>query len=54
MGGHLTGLRRLIGPQHVELGADGAGDAGGAVGRLAIFRARLGLGEERATSTCSR
>ena len=45
MGGHLFGLDRyMLGPAAVELGAARAGDAGGAVGRLAVLRARLSLG----------
>ena len=43
MGGHLADLHALIAGQHVELGAARSGDAGGAVGWLAVLRARLGL-----------
>ena len=43
MGGHLTGLDQLIRAADLELAADRAGDAGGAVGRLAILRARLAV-----------
>jgi hypothetical protein len=46
MGGHLIGLDRLIGPQIVELDPDGAGDAGGAVGGLAISSSAAGLAEK--------
>ena len=42
MGGHLLDLHRWIGQQTLQLAAARAGDAGGAVGRLAVLRARLG------------
>ena len=44
MGGHLTGLHHyLIEPIRVELDSDGPGDAGRALGRLAVLRARLAI-----------
>ena len=45
---------RLDRPDAVELAAVRLGDAGGAVGRLAVLRARLAIAASRATSTCSR
>ena len=42
MGGHLLDLHALDRPADLELGAAAAGDAGRAVGRLAVLRARLG------------
>ena len=46
MGGHLIDLHHLLGQQTVELDSAAAGHAGGAVGRLAVLRARGGVGEE--------
>ena len=43
MGGHLTGLHMLLGQTTVELAAARARDAGRAVGRLAVLRARLAV-----------
>ena len=52
MGGHF-GLLASARPHFGVLGAS-AGDAGGAVGRLAVLRARRPVAGRRATSTCSR
>ncbi len=41
-------------PADLELAAARAGDAGRALGRLAVLRARLGVALSAATSTCSR
>ena len=54
MGGHLFDLHRLLPHGMIGLAAAGAGDAGRAVGRLAVLRARLAVGAHRAISTCSR
>ena len=43
MGGHMFGLQRLVPPATVELDPVRARDAGGAVGRLAVLRARLAV-----------
>jgi hypothetical protein len=48
MGGHLTGARPSDRPeQDIELDPVRAGDAGGAVGGLAVLRARLGIAQTR-------
>ena len=47
MGGHLTDLHMLSRPADLELAAARARDAGGALGGLAVLRARLGLARER-------
>ena len=54
MGGHLVGGHGFIDRDAVELDPARARDAGGAVGRLAVLRARLAVAWSRATSTCSR
>ena len=48
MGGHLTGARSdaVSATQIVELGAARAGDAGRALGRLAVLRARLAVARQ--------
>ena len=43
MGGHFLGLDHLLPHGWTELDPAGAGDAGGAVGRLAVLRARLAV-----------
>ena len=46
MGGHLTNLHMLARLAALQLGAARAGDAGRAVGGLAVLRARLGLAQD--------
>ncbi len=53
MGGHLVDMT-LAGPAGVQLGAVGAGDAGRAVGGLAVLRARAARRSAIEASTCSR
>ena len=47
MGSHLTDLHMWLDSQALQLDPTGAGDAGGAVGGVAVFRARLGLHSHR-------
>ena len=55
MGGDLFGLEPTSSrPSASQLGPARPGDAGRAVGRLAVLRARLELGADAGTSTCSR
>ena len=54
MGGHLTDLAHAARRAALELDPVRAGDARGAVGRLAVFPARLAIARARAISTCSR
>ena len=53
MGGHLLAIDALLPHGMQELAAAGAGDAGRAVGGLAVLRARRAVGGARARSTCS-
>ena len=56
--GHGRGIparpAALIAPRARDLGAADPRHAGGAVGRLAVFRARLGIRSSAGVSTCSR
>ncbi len=47
MGGHLTNLHMVLGQKLVELAAVRARDAGRAVGRVAVLRARLAIARSR-------
>ncbi len=54
MGGHLVGLHHFIAPSTSNWIQLDPGDAGRALGGLAVLRARLGTRSSPATSTCSR
>ena len=47
MGGHLANLHRLLSARRLELDRARTGDAGRAVGRVAVFRAGMGVDPNR-------
>ncbi len=49
-----AGLQRLMSDGQYWLGAVDTGDASGAVGRLAVLRARLAIDRQSQPRTCSR